>query len=344
MFKVAFIGTGADPENPGPEGYAMAYQHAPAYQKIDDCRLVGCADLVKENAENFAEEFDIDKVYTNYEKMIKELKPDIVSVCTWMEDHAEIVINLAKLGVPAIHCEKPMDLTWKNSKLMALECQKRDIKLTFNHQRRFGEPWSKAKKLLDDGEIGDLKKVQFSVGNLYEYGTHSFELCGFFNDERPAKWAIAQIDYRDENIVFGSHNENQALALWEYENGVMGLASTGKGSGLVKSQTRVVGEKGVIEVFPEDGPDLRIKRDGDEDWQNFNCQKGDYIDKAIADVVKALREDGESVLCAKNALKSTELIFACFESARRRGRVDLPLKIDDNPLETMVKEGKINPE
>ena len=155
---------------------------------------------------------------------------------------------------------------------------------------------------------------------------------------------MAQIAYRDENIVFGSHNENQALALWEYDNGVMGLAATGKGSALVGAQTRVVGEKGIIEVLPENGPDLRLKRDGDENWQNFSCKKGDYIDKAIADVVKALREDGESVLCARNALKSTEVIFACFESVRKRGRVELPLEIDDNPLETMVAEGQINPE
>ena len=343
MIKAAFIGTGPDPENPGPEGYAMAYQHAPAYEKIEDCSLVGCADLVLENAEKFAREFNIKNVYTDYKEMIRELNPDIVSVCTWMKDHAEIVINCARLGVPAIHCEKPMALTWKNSKLMALECQKRDVKLTFNHQRRFGEPWQKAKEMLDKGEIGQLEKVQFSAGNLYEYGTHSFELCGFFNDERPAEWVLAQIDYSDENIVFGSHNENQALALWEYDNGVLGLASTGKGSSLVGAQTRVIGDRGVIDVFPTTGADLRIRRVDDDSWQEFSCEKGNYIDKAIAEVVQAYREDGESVLCAKNALKSTEIIFACFESVRSRGRIELPLEIDDNPLETMVREGKIIP-
>jgi phytoene/squalene synthetase len=36
------------------------------------------------------------------------------------------------------------------------------------------------------------------------------------------------------------------------------------------------------------------------------------------------------------ALQATELIFATYESSRRRGRVDLPLEIDDSPLIAML--------
>lgn len=46
---------------------------------------------------------------------------------------------------------------------------------------------------------------------------------------------------------------------------------------------------------------------------------------------------------AKNALKSTEIIFACWESARRRGMVELPLDIEDNPLVAMVESGDLKP-
>ncbi|MCS7309770.1 MAG: gfo/Idh/MocA family oxidoreductase, partial [Armatimonadetes bacterium] len=36
--------------------------------------------------------------------------------------------------------------------------------------------------------------------------------------------------------------------------------------------------------------------------------------------------------------------FACFESVRRRGRVDLPLTITDNPLVDLVERGEIRPQ
>jgi hypothetical protein len=40
---------------------------------------------------------------------------------------------------------------------------------------------------------------------------------------------------------------------------------------------------------------------------------------------------------------ATELIFAIYESVRRRGRVDLPLDAEDNPLEALVDAGEIVP-
>ena len=60
-YSVAFVGTGPDPDTPvWGESAAMAYRHGAGYRKLDNCDLVACADLVHENAEDFAAEFDID--------------------------------------------------------------------------------------------------------------------------------------------------------------------------------------------------------------------------------------------------------------------------------------------
>lgn len=37
------------------------------------------------------------------------------------------------------------------------------------------------------------------------------------------------------------------------------------------------------------------------------------------------------------------LIFATYQSARKRGRVSLPLGIEDNPLEAMIESGALDP-
>jgi len=49
------------------------------------------------------------------------------------------------------------------------------------------------------------------------------------------------------------------------------------------------------------------------------------------------------MLSGRRALRATELIFATYESSRRRGRVDLPLDIDDSPLLAMMAEQGIEP-
>lgn len=61
--EIAVVGTGANPNKRDRTGYAMAYRHARGYRRLDDCEIVSCADIVLENAERFAEEFDVPYVY-----------------------------------------------------------------------------------------------------------------------------------------------------------------------------------------------------------------------------------------------------------------------------------------
>ena len=66
-YRVAIVGTGANPETRGRDGYAMAYRHAKGYERLESCSLVACADIVRENAEAFAEHHDIEEVYEDHE-------------------------------------------------------------------------------------------------------------------------------------------------------------------------------------------------------------------------------------------------------------------------------------
>jgi len=357
-FTVAVIGTGTEPDDPGRDGYAMAYHHAAAYEKVDDAELVTCADIVRENAEAFAAEFDLDDddVFEEYGAMLDAVEPDIVSICVPPAIHAEIAVDCVRHdAVEAIHCEKPMADTYGGAKLMTQEAKRHGVQLTFNHQRRFSDAVRTAKGLLDDGEIGDLERVEFAAPvGIFDYGSHSFDLCNYFVDETPGEWVMGQIDYSEENVLFGTHNENQAIVHWEYQNGVHGVAGsdgTGGPASAFHCHNRLVGTDGVIEVGPESDdeeelPALRIRRDG-EGWEAIETEDGlhgwEFIDRAIAENVRCLREGETPELNAENALNATELIFATWESSRRRGRVDLPLDIDDNPLQAMLESDDLDP-
>jgi predicted dehydrogenase len=258
---------------------------------------------------------------------------------------------------------------------MVEACEAADVNLTVNHQRRVGPLYRKAKELVDDGAIGDLERVEWSAMNLFDAGTHLFDLAGMFTDEANPEWALAGLDYREENRWFGTHNENQAVALWQYESGVHGLASTGEAEGgdAVRPYVRLVGGDGRLEVGADGGPPLRYRSGRTLGWKTVHTGEnrwGDtshrlpkaaaaklsrtlpglpdepfatpsHVERAIESVVEAVRRDGRSALDARRALRSTELIFACWESVRRRGRVDLPLDIEDNPLEAMVESGDL---
>lgn len=346
-YSVAVIGTGPEPEvrSPG-ESFAMGYRHANGYVGLDNCSVVACADLVLENAQQFARQFSIpsDEVYEDFHEMLDGSDPDIVSVCTPPAVHAEIVIDCAQHpSVEAIHCEKPMAETWGESQRMAEECDRQGVQLTFNHQLRLSGRAQRAGQLLDDGTIGRLRRLELSRGNLYDAGTHQIDLCNYFNGDRPADWVLGQVDYRTENRLFGAHNENQAVALWAYENGVHGFAATGVSS-VVGCQNRLVGTEGVIEVGVHDGPALRYRSDETSGWRTVECGGYDPLDRTIEHIVTSLEEGTTPTVGARNALNTTEIIFASWESVRQRGRIDLPLTITDNPLATMVRTGDLQPE
>lgn len=357
-YDVAIIGTGPDPANPTVEGFAMGYRHAEAYRENEQCQVVACADIVPENRQAFAEEFGIDKefVYADFREMLTGAQPDIVSVTVPPAIHEEVVVGCAQSDVAAVHCEKPIAHTWESAQRIVQTCWRHDTQLTFNRQRRFGRPFTEAKRLLDDGEIGDLKRVEITWGDFYDTGAHTVDLTGMFNDDRPAEWVIAQLDYREEDIRFGAHQENQMFAQWKYDNSVHGVMTTGAGSDLIDAAFLLRGTEGAIRIDVEDGPMLELEREGsresiDVNGENMHMASNEedrfgslFQDRSVADVVQSLETGEESGLSGRIGLNTAEILFGGYESVRRRGRVDFPLDITDNPLEEMVTSGALTPE
>ena len=347
---VAFIGTGKKEEKASVSGYAMAYTHAQGYEALDGVEMVAACDLVEENVNAFAERWGIDETFEDYEEMLAEVEPDIVSVCTWPHLHEQMVIDCAQAGVGLIYCEKPMADTIGGARRMMEVCDEEGTMLCFNHQRRYGAPFQMAKEILDDGQIGELVRMEWGGANIYDYGSHNFDMGQFFNDETPPVSVMAQIDYHTESLWFGAHNENACAAMIKYENGVWAVVATGDVEPAVNCHNRFMGSEGVIEVGSkaEGAGALRFRVFGEGGWESVDTggeglHAQEFINRAIADSVDAFRNDGTSMMDAHNAIHGTEAIFACWESARRRARVDVPIEAEDNPLNAMVEDGDLNP-
>jgi predicted dehydrogenase len=338
--RAGIIGTGRPYGTPGATGYRMAQAHIKGYKKADGVKLVAVADIVASNAEHFvAEHGPSARVYTEYERMLAEEKLDVVSICTWPHLHAPMVITAAEAGVAAIHCEKPMATTFGDAKRMNQVCIDRGVQLTFNHQRRFGTPFVKARQLLREGAIGKLLRLEAQCANLYDWGTHWFDMFFYFNEQTPAEWVIGQVETRGDSQIFGVHVEGQGISHIKFKNDVRGLMITGYQADL-GAQIRLIGTAGTIEIDVKDGPTLRMWAKGESDWREIPVPDGITGDDAhvqgILDLLDALRTGREPELSAAKALQATELIFATYESSRKRGRVDLPLDIEDSPYLAML--------
>jgi predicted dehydrogenase len=329
----------------------MTNRHALGFKASPDAEIAALCDLDLDAARDFQARHGGERVYQDYQEMLTKELLDIISIGTYPNTHAEIVIAAAKAGVKAIHCEKPMANTYGDALRMTQVCEENGVQLTINHQRRFGYAYVKAKELLKSGAIGELTEMEATCSDLFGWGTNWFDMMFFYNDDMPVEWVIGQIDARGGRTNRGHFSESQGISYFRYQNGVHGLLLTGFERGLGgpyptgECCNRLIGSEGIIEVIPSRGIPLRIRGKGQSGWQVFDLEAGndspEFTKLAVLDLIDALKEGREPELSARKALQATELIFATYESSRRRRRVDLPLDIDDSPLDAMVESGEI---
>jgi len=336
MFKAGIIGCGG-----------RGRGHAKGYSASADAKIVACADPKKENAVELAKNHDIPEsgVYADYKEMLAKEKLDIVSVCVWTGLHYQVIMDTIKAGVKTIHAEKPMAPTWGESKKIYQACVDNDVVITFCHQRRFGAPFVKAKQLANDGTIGQLYRVEGYCSNLFDWGTHWFDMFHFYNNDEPAEWVMGQINWEEEHTAFAVQLETDGLSYVKWKNNVYGLLVTGRATG-GGCNNRLIGTKGMIEVYVHEGPAIRVMGESTDGWQVPSLDdvpKGDDTVLSVLNLIDCLKTSKEPELSGRKALQATELIFATYESSRKRARIILPLEIEDSPLLSMMEAGMIGP-
>ncbi len=318
--------------------------HALGYAQSDQVRIVACADSYPPAAERLAADFQAPRVYSDYRKMLEREALDIVSMALWPADHAPAVLDCVQAPHPPrlINAEKPMAPTFGEARRMHRACEEAGIALTFSHQRRFGPAFHTAANLIRAGRIGDLVRVEGYCPNLFDWGTHWFDMFEFFVGDLDPDWVMGQVDCAEENLVFGARMETSGLSYIKWPNGVTGLLATGANPG-GGCQLRAVGAGGVIEILRQGG--VRLLPAGTSDWEHPRLpdwrHPGGDTTRHILDSIDCLLSGRESILCSRNALRATELIFATYESARRRQKVLLPLDLDGSPLLEMLDSGEI---
>ncbi len=329
----------------GRPGRGQARGHVRGWQSAG-CDVVALCDIAPENAVSLSEEFGLQaRVYTDTNELLQSEKLDFVTVCLWPHLHAPAVIAAAQSdNVRAVHCEKPVAPTLTEARHMVHECASRGVQLTFNHQRRFLKSFQSAKQLLDDGAIGELDSMEAHAPDLFDWGTHWFDLMLGFNNQNPVTWVAGQVDWRDAMGIFGVPIERFGMAHFGFENGVRATLIGGRGENSSDGvRIRLSGTKGQIEIGqgrnPEDNG-LRLLNDA-RGWQTLdvpNEGEDDPYGRVMADLIRALESGAPSILDARNALQATELIFGAYESARRGERVTFPIEhIEGHPLVEILR-------
>ena len=140
MMRIAFIGVGG-----------IASFHLHYLQTRRDVRVAALCDIKREQAVKRQQEFG-GEVFTDYRKMLDQVKPDAVWLCTPPSVRRAPLLACANRGIP-VFCEKPAERRTAEAAVIARELTKRKARVQVGYVFRCIPAVRRLRALLRDDSI-----------------------------------------------------------------------------------------------------------------------------------------------------------------------------------------------
>ncbi|NLT70664.1 MAG: Gfo/Idh/MocA family oxidoreductase [Verrucomicrobiaceae bacterium] len=248
----------------------------------------------------FARRWGWQETETDWRRLLERDDIDAIDIATPTFLHAEMAIAAAEAG-KHIFCEKPFANTLAEGEAMLAAAEKAGVVHYLNHNYRRCPAVLLAKKIIDDGEIGEiyhwrgayqqswlvdprhpldwkLKKSTAAAGPLWDLGSHAVDLARFLVGE------FAEIDCRAKQFIPERplaedpsrrgpvEVECAAILSGEFQNGALAsIETTRYATGRRNRHTfEIYGSQGALTWDMEDMNRLRFYSEGDsEDRRGF---------------------------------------------------------------------------
>lgn len=328
-FRAGVVGAGS-----------ISRRHISAWQAHSHVDLTCIADISEEAGNRRADEYGIRSRYTSYLELFNEERPDIVSICTWMNAHAEIAVAAAEAGVAGILCEKPLAGSLEEVDLILNAASRHGTRVAVGHHHRFRGACEKGRDLVSGGAIG--QPVLFfgsTSGGLLNNGAHFVDVARFLMDDPAPAWVIGQAVRRTDRHERHDPIEDLCAGIVALENGA-----------------RVVIDSDMPEPAPRDGAMTLQGTEGalvvtsrgarlldGNGWHEVDAAQD--ADVGVAQAAELVDWLEGRVKEHRNAIRKNrtviEILMGLYESARIRDTVTFPLASGPSPLHRMIESGDL---
>jgi len=360
--KIAIIGCGR-----------ISFKHVEAiFNNSDVFDFVAVCDVIEGRAIEKAEEYvkqsgkTAPAVYTDYKKLLVELKPDIVTLATESGYHPQIAVDAMEAGAHVI-CEKPMALSIKDANWMIETAEKYGKKLAVSFQNRFNAPVVKTREAMESGRFGRMMHGMVQIrwnrnegyyaqapwrgtweldgGTLMNQCTHGIDLLQWMMNS-PVK-RVHGVTRRYQRPI---EAEDFGSAIIEFEDGSVGMIE-----GTANIYPKNLNE--TLSLFGDEGSvvigGLAVNKF--ETWRFADAEAvGDLEDTVIdpdakdpptvygfghsalvADFVDAIKHDRKPLIDGAEGKKALEIILAIYKSMKDGKPVDLPFDFSTMEMENI---------
>src|SRR5713226_9357040 len=132
----------------------------PAMQQGTYCEVTAIASRDKQRAETVAQKFGIPKAYGSYDQLLADRDVDAIYTPLPNEQHVPWSIKALEAGKHVL-CEKPIALTANEAQtLVDAAARYPQLKVMEAFMYRFHPQWQRARQLVLEGDIGELRTIQ----------------------------------------------------------------------------------------------------------------------------------------------------------------------------------------
>ncbi len=327
--KFATIGT----------GFWSRFQLA-GWKELEGAECVALYNRTLSKAEALGQEFGIEAVYDDLEKLFAEQELDFVDIVAGESVHERFTLMAVERGIPVI-CQKPLAPDYETAASMARACQEANVGLYVHENWRWQRPLRELKRIMDENRIGRIWRARV----IYCCSFPVFENQPFLKElERFILMDIGTHVLDTTRFLFGeatslhchTHRVNQGIKGEDAATVMLKMASGATVSVEMSYASRLLDERFPQTYVVIEGEDasIELRKDG---WIHVTTREGvsstqatpeyypwadaryDCVHASIVDcnrnLLGALQGGAPAETTAEDNLKTLDLVRRCYESA-----------------------------
>lgn len=325
----------------------------------NNLEISAVCDVIPEKMEALLGKHDLEKDdsikrYTDYKKMIEEIRPELVSIATESGSHAEIALYCIEKGVNLI-IEKPMAMSIEDANKIIDLSDKKGVKVSACHQNRFNVAIQQLRKAVERGRFGKLSHGSIHVrwnrnkdyytqapwrgtwaqdgGALMNQCIHGIDLLRWMmGDEIEEVYGQTRQQFHDYLEA-----EDIGVAVVKFKNGAVGTieGTTNVYPKNLEETLYIFGENGTVKIGGTSTNNIDVWDFADEtedDSKNKGLKEetsnvyGNGHTSLFADVIDAIKKNRKPYVDAVAGRNALEVVLSIYKSQKTGMPVKLPLK------------------
>ncbi|RAP49973.1 MAG: oxidoreductase [Methanosphaera sp. SHI613] len=304
---------------------AMGYNHVRIYSELENANLLAISDMVRGTLDNVSKEFNT-VGYVDYDNILQIDDIEAVNICVPTVFHHDVVMRAIEAGKNVL-VEKPVASHINEAQEMIEAAKDAGVILATGHVERFNPAVRVAKRLLQEGEIGEVVTANAKrlgpypprirdVGVATDLAIHDIDIFNYLFESK-AEMVFANMSSNLKNCEFEDHAE----IMTKYENGALSILETNWLTPYKKRQLNITGVDGIISV-DYGSQSVTLYKENNK-VENVKVENKEPLKEELRSFVNAVQSNTEAEVTGRDGYEALRIVEAAMKSSKEKNLVYL---------------------